>query len=450
MTSEKNGESSPFGGGGSGRGRIIRVALLITIPVLAVVGVWFATRGASPEQAVGAHDHGAVAAGGDSAQRVSLSSDETRRIGVTYAAATLGPLGKDVRTVGQVTFDETRVTVVSPKVDGWVEALHVNYTGQPVRTGEALLAVYSPMLVTAQEELLLAGRLQGGVAGASADARANTAELLTSARRRLAYWDIPESEIERIERTGKVQRTLTLRAPVSGVVIEKNVSEGQRIMAGDVLYRIADLRTVWVEGEVFEQDLPAVRPGLTVTASFEALPGQEFRGKISYVYPTLDPETRTAKVRVELPNPGVKLKPGMYATLRLTGTSRPAVLSVPRSAVLSTGERNLVFVRRADGMLQPREVVVGIANDERIEILRGLTAGDTVVASGTFLVDAESNLGTVMGGMGDMPGMDMTAPAGKGESVKTGAPAKTAPPTPGESSGTPSPDSHQGHQRHEE
>ena len=262
----------------------------------------------------------------------------------------------------------------------------------------------------------------------------------------MAYWDIPESEIERIERTGKVQRTLTLRAPASGVVIEKNVSEGQRIMAGDVLYRLADLRTVWVEGEVFEQDLPAVRPGLTVTATFEALPGQEFHGKISYVYPTLDPETRTAKVRVELPNPGLKLKPGMYATLRLTGTSRPAVLSVPRSAVLSTGERNLVFVRRPDGMLQPREVAVGIANDERIEILRGLTSGDTVVASGTFLVDAESNLGTVMGGMGDMPGMDMTAPAGKGEPVKTGAPAKPTPPTPSESSETPMPDSHQGHQ----
>ena len=205
-----------------------------------------------------------------------------------------------------------------------------------------------------------------------------------------------------------------------------------------------------MEGEVFEQDLPAVRPGLTVTATFEALPGQEFHGKISYVYPTLDPETRTAKVRVELPNPGLKLKPGMYATLRLTGTSRPAVLSVPRSAVLSTGERNLVFVRRPDGMLQPREVAVGIANDERIEILRGLTSGDTVVASGTFLVDAESNLGTVMGGMGDMPGMDMTAPAGKGGPVKTGAPAKPTPPTPSESSETPMPDSHQGHQGHEE
>ncbi len=450
MTTENDRQKSPFGGGASGRGRTIRIVSLMLIPLLAIVGVWFTTRGASREQTAAAHAHGAVVAGGDSAQRISLSPDETRRIGVTYAAATLGPLGKDVRTVGQVTFDETKVTVISPKVDGWVEALYVNYTGQPVRAGEPLLAIYSPMLVTAQEELLLAERLQGRVAEAGADARANAAELLTSARRRLAYWDIPESEIERIERSRKVQRTLTLRASASGVVIEKNVSEGQRIMAGDALYRIADLRTVWVEGEVFEQDLPAVRPGLTVTASFEALPGEQFHGQISYVYPTLDPETRTAKVRVELHNPELELKPGMYATLRLTGTSRPSVLSVPRSAVLSTGERNLVFVRRADGMLQPREVAVGIANDERIEILRGLSVGDTVVASGTFLVDAESNLGTVMGGMGDMPGMDMTAPATKGERKGEGESAKVAPPPSGGVNDTLPPGSNQGHQSHQE
>jgi Cu(I)/Ag(I) efflux system membrane fusion protein len=450
MTTENEREQSPFGGGGSGRGRTIRIASLVMIPLLAIVVVWFATWGTPRERTAPAHAHGAVAAGGDSAQRISLSPGETRRIGVTYAAATLGQLGKDVRTVGQVTFDETKVTVISPKVDGWVEVLHVNYTGQPVRAGEPLLAVYSPMLVTAQEELLLAARLQSGMAEAGADARANAAELLASARRRLAYWDIPESDIERIERSGKVQRTLTLRASASGVVIEKNVSEGQRIMAGDVLYRIADLRTVWVEGEVFEQDLPAVRPGLGVTASFEALPGEQFHGKISYVYPTLDPETRTAKVRVELPNPGLELKPGMYATLRLTGTSRPTVLSVPRSAVLSTGERNLVFVRRADGMRQPREVAVGIANDERIEILHGLGVGDTVVASGTFLVDAESNLGTVMGGMGDMPGMDMTAPATKGEKgERERAPAKIAPPPSGGAHDTSPAASNQGHQGHE-
>jgi Cu(I)/Ag(I) efflux system membrane fusion protein len=414
-------EGSPFGDRGTPWRRNLRLALLISVPLLALVWVWLATRGGSATPAP-EHNHATGTAAADSAQPVMLSSQEAQRIGVTYAVATVGALGKEVRTVGQVTFDETAVSTISPRIDGWVEELHVNFTGQQIRAGQALLSVYSPMLVTAQEELLLARRLEGEMAGASSDARANAAELLSSARRRLAYWNIPESEIARIERTGEVQRTLTLRAPASGVVVEKNVLQGQRFMAGDALYRIADLRRVWVEGDVFEQDLPVVRLGLPVTTSFEAFPGEQHTGRIAYIYPTLNPETRTARVRVELPNPGLRLKPGMYATIRLTGTARPDALSVPRSAVLSTGERNLVFVRRPDGMLEPREVTVGVANDERIEILRGLRAGETVVASATFLVDAESNLGTLMGGMGDMPGMDMTAPA-KAESAKA-APAR--------------------------
>jgi Cu(I)/Ag(I) efflux system membrane fusion protein len=393
-------EGSPFGDSGTPGRRRLRLVLLLSVPLLAIVGVWLATRGAVPVEP-GEHNHAAGATASDSTQPVMLSGDETRRIGVTYAVATVGALGKEIRTVGQVTFDETAVSTISPRIDGWVEALHVNFTGQP-------------MLVTAQEELLLARRLEGEMKDASPEARGRVAELLASARRRLAYWDIPESEIARIERTGEVQRTLTLRAPASGVVVEKNVLQGQRIMAGDALYRVADLRKVWVEGDVFEQDLPAVRLGLPVTTSFESFPGEQHAGRISYVYPTLNPETRTARVRVELPNPGLRLKPGMYATIRFVGAARPDALTVPRSAVLSTGERNLVFVRRADGMLEPREVAVGVASDERIEILRGLSAGETVVASATFLVDAESNLGTLMGGMGDMPGMDMTAPASPG------------------------------------
>ena len=420
MTTDEH-NTSPFGSEDPPGRRRVRVALLVAAPLLAVVGVWLATRGGSTAGPPAAHNHGPAIANADSTRTVMLSPDEAQRIGVTYTVATVGPLGKDVRTVGQVTFDETAVSTISPRIDGWVENLYVNFTGQQIRAGEALLSVYSPMLVTAQEELLLARRLEGEMTAAGSDARANATELLASARRRLAYWDIPESEIARIERTGQVQRTLTLRAPAHGVVVEKNVVQGQRIMAGDALYRIADLRRVWVEGDVFEQDLPVVRPGLVVTTTFEAFPGEERTGRISYVYPTLNPSTRTARVRIELPNPGLRLKPGMYATLRLAGAARTQALSVPRSAVLSTGERNLVFVRRADGMLEPREVAVGIANDARIEILRGLRAGETVVASATFLVDAESNLGTLMGGMGDMPGMDMTAPG-------TPAPSKTPPP----------------------
>ncbi|HEX5576293.1 MAG TPA: efflux RND transporter periplasmic adaptor subunit, partial [Gemmatimonadales bacterium] len=213
-----------------------------------------------------------------------------------------------------------------------------------------------------------------------------------------------------IERTGKVRRTITLRSPYAGVVVDKPVLAGQRIMAGDVAYKIADLSRVWLEGEVFERDLPAVRLNQSVTAEFTALPGVVREGRVRYVYPVVNPDTRTGRIRIELENPGLRLKPGMYATIRFAAPT-DSVLSVPRSAVLATGERNLVFVRTADGRFSPHVVTLGATTDDRVEIIRGLALGDTVVASGTFLVDAESNLGSLLGGMGNMPGMDLTAPA---------------------------------------
>lgn len=378
---------------------------------LAGGGVWFATRGGSaPESTAAGHNHGAPAAGAGTAQAVMLSAADQRRIGVTFAVAELGPLTRDVRTVGQVTFDETRLQSISPKIDGWVDKLFINTTGQPVAAGEPLLTIYSPMLVTAQEELLLAKRLARDVSAASTDAQRNASDLLSSARRRLAYWDIPASEIATIERTEQVQKTLTLRSTASGYVLEKNVVAGQKIMAGDALYRVADLSTVWVEGDVFEQDIANVRLGQMVHTDVDALPGTHLMGRISYIYPTLDAQTRTVRVRVVLPNPGLQLKPGMYASIRIAGDARTKVLTVPRAAVLSTGERSIVFVRDTSGKLTPREVAVGGSNDERIEIRRGLAAGETVVSSATFLVDAESNLGTALGGMGNMPGMEVTTP----------------------------------------
>ena len=392
------------------KSRILRLAVYPAVLLAAIGGVYLATRDGSAATPAAAHSHG-VAATSDSAKRpITLTDADARRIGVTFAPVTLGALSREVRTVGQITFDETRVSAIAPKVDGWVERLYVNSTGQPVRQGAPLLAIYSPMLVTAQEELLLARRLQGEVDGAESSTTQRAAELVASARRRLAYWDIPASEIAEIERSGVVHKTLTLRAPTGGYVLEKTVLAGQKIMAGDALYRVADLSTVWVEGEVFEQDLANVREGQGVRAELQALPGERRTGRIAYVYPTLNPETRTVRVRVVLPNHDLRLKPGMYATLRITAGARDAVLTVPRSAVLSTGERSIVFVRGANGQLAPREVSVGASNDERVEILRGVRAGETVVASATFLVDAESNLGTALGGMGDMPGMELTTP----------------------------------------
>ena len=402
-------EASPFGAlGATPQARRVRALVLVGVVGVAAAGTWMLTRDGptapSADSARAAPGAGAQVTG---AQPVTLSAADARRIGVSYAPATTGPMEFEVRSIAQVTYDERRVEMIAPKLDGWVEQLYVNATGQPVRRGDPLLAIYSPMLVSAQQELLVASRLRGDVSGASATTRGDAEALRSAARRRLLYWDISPADVDRIERTGEVQKTLVLRSPASGVVLEKNVVEGQRIMAGDALYRVADLSVVWLEGEVFERDLSLVKVGQAVNAEFAALPGQVRLGRISYIYPTLNAETRTARVRVEMPNERLALKPGMYGTIRIRGVGQQTAVLVPRSAVLRTGERDLVFVRMADGMLEPREVTVGVSSNDRVQLLRGLDAGETVVASATFLVDAESNLGSAIGGMGSMPGMDM-------------------------------------------
>lgn len=399
----------------TGRSRITsRILTGSLIGVALLVVAFFAIRDSAKDTAPTAgHVHGATATTG-AAGPLMISPDAAKRIGVTFAPVTMGPLTREIRTVAQVTYDETRVKTISPKIDGWVEQLYVNFNGQAVSAGQPLLTVYSPMLVSAQEELILASRLSGSLSDASSEARAGSADLSAAARRRLEYWDISKAEIDRIERTREVRKNLTLRSPASGVVIEKNVFGGQKIMAGEALYKVADLSTVWIEGEVFERDLPAIRLGMAVKAEFDALPGEERTGRVAYLYPTLNPETRTARIRVAMVNPGMRLKPGMYATIRIDGAAESA-MSVPRSAVLSTGERTMVFVRRADGMLEPRPVTTGESNGDRTRILSGVKVGDIVVASATFLVDAESNLGSSLGGMGDMPGMDIAKPSAKKE-----------------------------------
>lgn len=362
-----------------------------------------------PGSAAGGHNH-AAAPVAETAMPVSLSDSDRRRIGVTFSSVERSTLDRLVRTVAQVTYDETRVKQVVPRIDGYVEQLYVNATGQPVIRGQRLFAVYSPMLVTTQQEMLLARRLTEQVAGGTPDAVQGAASLLESARTRLLYWEVPPEVVAEVLRTGVIQRTVTLRSPVSGVVVEKPVLAGQRIMAGEVAYKIVDLSRVWIEGEVFEPDLPSVRVGQRVSAEFPALPGEQRPGRIAYVYPTLNPETRTARVRVEMANPDLRLKPGMYAMFHFSAATEK-VLHVPRSAVLVTGKRTLVFVRDSLGKLIPREVTSGRATDDRVEILHGLREGETVVASATFLVDAESNLGSALGGMANMPGMEVTAPA---------------------------------------
>jgi Cu(I)/Ag(I) efflux system membrane fusion protein len=383
---------------------------MIAGPVLLALGAaWWFTRGPAPAPVAAGHDHSKMVAttGGGP---VVISAADARRIGVTFATATHATLHRDVQLAGEVRVDETRITAVTLKVDGVVERLHADFVGKVIRRGEPLLALYSPMLVSAQEELLVAMRLQSTLARGASDAAGSATDLVASARRRLENWDVDPADIAMVEEHGMSHRTLTLRAPASGTVIEKNVVAGQQVMAGQMLLRVADLSQVWVDGDVFEQDLPLVRVGQEVRVEFRALPNVTRTGRVVSFEPTLDPATRTARMRVVLSNPGTQLRPGMFATMHLVAAEAAATIVVPRGAVLSTGERSLVFVRRDDGRLEPRQVVVGLSDDVQVQVLRGLNHGDVVVASATFLVDAESNLGTAMGGMGDMPGMDMTAP----------------------------------------
>lgn len=385
--------------------------ILLSVALVAAAGVVVAVaslvRGGAPGAGEpGGHDHAATSGRGtDGRNPVRLDADAARRIGVRYVVAESKIVDRTVETVGTVTYDETRIVDVNPKIDGWVERLYVDFTGAPVRRGQALLALYSPMLVSAQEELILARRLFDE---SGADPTGRSAErarrLLEASRRRLAYWDIPAAEIRRVEESGQPTKTLTLTAPASGFVIEKNVFEGGRVAPGMNLYRIADLSTVWVEGEVFERDLSRVRQGQAARVSVQAYPGEAFTGRVAYVYPTVSLEARTGRVRVELANPQGRLKPGMYARVALDVPTGEAHLVVPRDAVHATGERAWVFVQGPDGVLMAREVVTGLVAGREIEILSGLEEGESVVASANFLIDAESSMGSAIEAM---PGMEM-------------------------------------------
>jgi Cu(I)/Ag(I) efflux system membrane fusion protein len=335
-------------------------------------------------------------------QPVHLSDQDARTLGVTYTTVGRETLERTIRTVGRVEAAEPRIADVTPKIDGFIEDLFVSYTGETVRQGQPLLSLYSPKLVAAQEELLTAVRMAARIDSGSGEAWLNAQAMLEAARRRLEYWDITEEQITQIERTGEVTKTMTFVAPVSGIVLEKDVFEGQHVMSGMRMYRIADLSEVWIEGDVFEQDLQFVRLGAQAHIEVAAYPGEHRMVRVSFVYPTVDPRSRTNRVRVTVSNRDLRLKPGMYTTIYFDVVIGRDILVVPREAIVITGERNIVFVRDADGMLQPREIVMGPAAAGRVQILDGLAEGETIVASANFLVDAESRLA---GGGGSMAGM---------------------------------------------
>lgn len=342
---------------------------------------------------------------------IRLTPEQIRTFGVTFGDVERRTIERTIRAVGFVTLDETRVAVVAPKIGGWVERLHVDFTGEPVSRGAPLLEIYSPELVSAQEELLVAARLEEHVAPSGVEGVARGGrDLFESAKRRLRYWDISESQVEEILRTGRVRRTLTLHAPVGGIVLEKNVFEGQAVQPGAALYKIGDLSQVWVEAEVFEADLALVHEGMAATIAFAGIPGTTYAGRVEYVYRTLEQQSRTMRARIALANPGGRIRPGMYGTVTLERALGEA-LTIPRSAVLRVGEQVVTFVDMGEGRLMPHELTLGMEGDEVVEVLAGVEQGMRVVTSAQYLIDSESNLAEVMRAMmaqmgaADMPGM---------------------------------------------
>ncbi len=317
-----------------------------------------------------------------------------QRIGVRTASVERRDLSRSVRAVGRVTWDERLVTHVHTKIQGWVEKLHVDYEGQMVERGQTLLEIYSPELVTTQEELLVAQRYRDTTARSDFDdVSAGGDALLRATRRRLELWDVPERDIDRLLETGRVRKTLGLRAPSSGVVTHLMVRDGMEVGPNDNLYTIADLSRVWVLAEVYEHELPWIAPGQQARVELSYLPGASFEAEVTYVSPFLDPATRTARVRLELPNPDQRLKPDMFANVTIEAQPRPDVLAMPAQAVIRSGRRSVAIVSLGDGRFEPRDVELGIdSGDGWVEVRAGVEEREAVVTSGQFLIDSESRL----------------------------------------------------------
>jgi len=333
--------------------------------------------------------------GGAEAPAGTVSIDPTivQNIGVRTAPVESRTLGRTIRTVGRVDYDEQGLVRVHLRSEGWVERLAVTDTGQSVRRGQALLTLYSPQIVSAEQEYLLALR---GVTALSPDAPQEIVDqaraLRDSSAERLRLLGAPQSEVERLRNGGEVRREITLTAPASGIVQSIGVREGQFVSAQTEAFRIADLTSVWVLADLYEDEVPWVREGDVAEVSLHGLPGEPLQARVDYLYPYLEGKTRTQKVRLRLRNPGLKLKPDMYADVTLRAARRVEAVTVPESAIVRSGTRATVFVVRAPGRFEPREVRTGVAADGNVQVLDGLAAGEDVVVSSQFLIDSESKL----------------------------------------------------------
>lgn len=338
-----------------------------------------------------------VNVGGMEEGTVQIDPVTLQNIGVRFAQVQVQPLHRTVRTTGRFQANEQLATVISPKVGGWIEKLHVNYQGARVAAGQPLLEIYSPELVSTQEEYLLALRNLERLTGTPAEEDGR--RLVEAARRRLSYWDIAEEQIRRLEETKAPRKTLTLHAPSAGTVDETMAVQGMRVMAGETLMRISNLSSLWLQVDIYEKDLAWVGNGTRASVELPYEPGSPITGTVSYVYDDLDVETRTVRARVAVPNPGLRLKPGMYATVTLLGGATQPSAVVPSESLIRGGASNMVIVALGDGRFRPVHVQVGLESEGMVQILSGLEGDERVVTSAQFLIDSEARLASAVGAM---------------------------------------------------
>ena len=336
-------------------------------------------------------------AGTGSNATLNLSNDKVQKLGVKSEAAAMRELDRTLRVTGRIEVNERRTYAISPKFEGWVEHLYVNTTGETVSKGQPLFEVYSPELVSARGEYDLALKGLASLKDADADAKAGMQQLADASHARLKNWDITDSP----NTLGADKSRVTFRAPVTGIVLEKKAVQGMRFMPGETLYQIADLSSLWVIAEVNEQDIGQVRIGNPAQVTVDAWPDRKFDGKVNFINPTLSSATRTVQVRIELNNPKGMLKPAMFANAQIDGGKSGKVLTVPTSAVIDSGTKQVVLVRLAEGRFEPRAVTLGKRNDSVVEVLGGIKEGEQVVTSANFLLDSESNLKAALSGMSE-------------------------------------------------
>ena len=409
--------------------RTITTGVGIAAAVGLAAAFWVATRGPVPSPAGPPKESGAVMSGTEKLvempmparngqeenvkqempaagiNMMTIAPERLQTIGAKFQEAARRPLDKMIRTVGRVEIDERLIARVNIKFEGWIDTLLVSAIGDHVEKGQKLFTIYSPDLVATQEEYLLA--LQGvRELGASEfpEVARGAKSLLEATKRRFQLWDITENHIRDLERTGKVLKTLPMHSPITGTVIRMEARTGTHVTPGTELYMIADLSHIWILADIYEYELPFISVGQEATVTLTYDPQTVLGARASFIYPTLDPQTRTAKVRFTLENPHEKLKPDMYANVELKiplGTR----LAIPRDAILESGERHVIFIHHGGGKLEWRNVKIGVQAGDWVEVLEGLKEGDHIVTSANFLIDSESQLKAAVGGMAGMPGM---------------------------------------------